>query len=164
MRLKAKTSSAGPTGFADSRATRRARNFVDDLPIGQDVASWSREKTVGDFGRSAMCGFPFNNVTALMVDQLAVRGDLSLDEAAKLAQVAVVNSTLVTIGNDVSMHRQECRVHLGNELGAGGAHAGVLDGAAAIVGGQGIWQGVQELRFLLSQHVLRIRAKWVRLF
>jgi len=50
MRLQAKTSGAGPARFADSRATRRARNFVDDLSIGQDVACWSRalEMTIGE--------------------------------------------------------------------------------------------------------------------
>jgi hypothetical protein len=76
---------------------------------------------------------------ALMVDELAVCGDLRLDQAAEIAEVTVIDGTLVPVGDDVFMHRLERRVHVGDEVAAGGAGARILDDAAKIVSGEGVW-------------------------
>lgn len=94
----------------------------------------------------------------LVVGERTVRSDLRLDEAAKLAQVALIDGALVAVGDDVVVNGLEGGVHRGDELAAGRAGAGVLDGPTAVVSGKtsgGFW----HVLFLLSQNVPKSQSK-----
>jgi hypothetical protein len=57
-------------------------------------------------------------MVALVLDEVVVGDDLSLDEASEIAEVTFVHGALVAVLNDVVVDGERCVVHLSEQARA----------------------------------------------